>query len=120
MSKVCYKYAANKPGYVFATHAGRPIEQRNVLRALHATGKKVGLHALRRFRRNIADGVCARRFNDAVARPLQKNRYRLLRSGVKKKDDWRREWCEKAGLGFSLVGLLGLQNVVSIDSEKAA
>jgi hypothetical protein len=41
-------------------------------------------------------------------------------SGVKKKDDWRREWCEKAGLGFSLVGLLGLQTAVSLDSEKAA
>jgi hypothetical protein len=37
-------------GYLFATKSGRTLQQRNVLRALHATGKKVGLHAFRRFR----------------------------------------------------------------------
>lgn len=41
---------ANKSGYLFATKSGRPLGQRNVLRALHATGKKVGLHVFRRFR----------------------------------------------------------------------
>ena len=30
------------------------------------------------------------------------------------------ESCERAGLGFSLVGLLGLQNAVEIDLAKTA
>jgi hypothetical protein len=41
-------------------------------------------------------------------------------AGLQKDEAWRREWCERAGLGFSVVGLLGLQNVVQIDSVKAA
>jgi hypothetical protein len=41
-------------------------------------------------------------------------------SGLQKDAAWRREWCEKAGLGFSLLGLLGLQSVVRIDLEKVA
>ena len=115
------KYAANKSGYLFATHAGRSIEQRNVLRAMHATGKKVGLHALRRFRTETLR--MARVPEDLTTQWLGHSKITVTdfyASGLKKKDDWRREWCEKAGLGFSLVGLLGLQNVVSIDSGKAA
>jgi hypothetical protein len=42
-------YAASKSGYLFATASGKPLGQRNVLRALHATEKTVGLHAFRRF-----------------------------------------------------------------------
>jgi len=33
---------------------------------------------------------------------------------------WRQEWAERVGLGFSLNGLFGLQNVVQIDSANAA
>jgi hypothetical protein len=33
---------------------------------------------------------------------------------------WRRGWCERAGLGFSLVGLFGLQKAEEIFSEEAA
>jgi hypothetical protein len=44
----------------------------------------------------------------------------LYAIGLEKDEKWRREWCERAGLGFPLVGLLGLQNVVAIDSVKAA
>jgi hypothetical protein len=39
--------------------------------------------------------------------------------GLQKDEAWRREWCDKVGLGFS-VGLHGLQTVVEIDSQKAA
>ena len=41
---------AGKSGYLFPTASGKPLGQRSVLRALHATGKKIGLHSLRRFR----------------------------------------------------------------------
>jgi len=44
------KHVENKSGYLFPTAGGKPLGQRNVLRALHATGKKIGLHSLRRFR----------------------------------------------------------------------
>src|SRR5208282_5239957 len=50
LAELLQDHVAGKPGYLFATRSGRPLAQRNVLRALHATGKKVGLHAFRRFR----------------------------------------------------------------------
>jgi hypothetical protein len=50
LARLLEEYAANKSGYLFATKSGRPLGQRNVLRAAHATGKKVGLHSFRRFR----------------------------------------------------------------------
>jgi hypothetical protein len=40
--------------------------------------------------------------------------------GLKNDLAWRREWCDHVGLGFSVVGLRGLQNAVPIDSEKVA
>ena len=50
LATLMQNYVAGKTGYLFPTASGRPLAQRNVLRALHATGKKVGLHAFRRFR----------------------------------------------------------------------
>jgi integrase len=50
LSRLLREYVDGKSGYLFATKSGRPLAQRNVLRALHATGKKVGLHSFRRFR----------------------------------------------------------------------
>jgi integrase len=43
-------YLAEKSGYLFTTASGKPLGQRNILRALHATGKTIGLHSFRRFR----------------------------------------------------------------------
>jgi hypothetical protein len=39
-----------KSGYLFPTASGKPLGQKNVLRALYAKGKKIGLHSFRRFR----------------------------------------------------------------------
>jgi hypothetical protein len=111
---------ANNSGYVFATKSGRPLGQRNVLRALHATGKKVGLHVFRRFRTETLRR--ARVPEDLTTQWLghsKKTVTDFYAGGLQKDEVWRREWCGKVGLGFS-VGLLGPQNVVSIDSEKAA
>ena len=41
-------------------------------------------------------------------------------SGLQNDEAWRREWCEREGLDFSLIGPFGLQNVVTIHPEKAA
>ena len=121
LARVLQKYTANKSGYLFATSSGRPLIQRNVLRALHATGKKVGLHAFRRFRTETLRR--ARVPEDLTTLWLghsKKTVTDLYASGLQKDEAWRREWCDRVGLGFSLLGYDGLQNVVSIDSEKAA
>jgi integrase len=79
-------YVNGKVGYLFATKNGSPLQQRNVLRALHATGKKVGFHAFRRFPNgDIAPGTCAGRPDEALARPRKTNRNRLLRRRVGKR-----------------------------------
>jgi integrase len=94
--------------------------QRNVLGVLHDT-KKVGLHAFRRFRTEVPRR--ARVPEDLVRLWLghaKETVTDLYADGLKNDSAWRREWCDKAGLGFSLAGLLGLQNVVQIDAAKVA
>jgi len=121
LARLLQKYTANKSGYLFATSSGRPLIQRNVLRALHATGKKIGLHAFRRFRTETLRR--ARVPEDLTTLWLghsKKTVTDLYASGLQKDEAWRREWCDRVGLGFSLLGYDGLQNVESIDSEKAA
>src|ERR1700688_1901647 len=39
-----------KDGYLFTTRAGRLLDQRNSLKALHGAGNRGGFHAFRRFR----------------------------------------------------------------------
>jgi len=112
---------AGKSGYLFAVKSGRPLQQRNVLRALHATGKKVGLHAFRRFRTETLRRV--RVPEDLTRLWLGHSKQSVTdfyAGGLEKDEAWRREWCERAGLGFSLAGLLGLQNVEPINSAEAA
>jgi len=121
LSRLLREYVRGKSGYLFAAASGRPLQQRNVLRTLHATGKKVGFHAFRRFRTETLRR--ARVPEDLIKLWLghSKNTVTDFYAGGLSKDlAWRLEWCDRVGLGFSLVGLLGLQNVVMTDSEKAA
>jgi len=113
------EYVAGKSGYLFTTASGRPLSQRNVLRALHATGKKVGFHAFRRFKTETL-----RR----AAVPQDLERFWLGHASVTVTDwyargltldrTWRREWCECAGLGFPM-GYVGLQNAVTLTAAHA-
>lgn len=121
LASVLRQYAAGKTGYLFPTKDGKPLQQRNVLRALHATGHEVGSHIFRRFRTetlrrarvpedliNLWEGRATRSVTDLYALGLHKDKA------------WRREWCDRAGLGFDLIGLLGLQNpAAAVDSEAA-
>ncbi len=121
LSQLLREYVSDKPGYLFAAKSGRPLQQRNVLRALHATGKRVGLHAFRRFRTETLRR--ARVPEDLTRLWLGHSKQSVTdfyAGGLEKDEAWRREWCERAGLGFYLVGLLGLQNAVQVASEKAA
>jgi len=121
LSQLLRDYIADKRGYLFAVKSGRPLQQRNVLRALHATGKKVGLHAFRRFR---AEALRRARIPEDLTRlwlgHSKQSVTDFYAGGLERDEAWRREWCERAGLGFSLVGLLGLQNAVQAASENAA
>jgi len=121
LAQLLREYVAGKAGYLFAAKSERPLQQRNVLRVLHATGKKVGLHAFRRFRTETLRR--ARVPEDLTRLWLGHSKQTVTdtyAAGLDKDVAWRQEWCERAGLGFSLVGLLGPQNDLPIDSAKAA
>jgi integrase len=121
LSQLLREYVNGKSGYLFAAASGRPLQPRNVLRALHATGKMVGFHAFRRFRTEALRR--ARGPEDLIKLWLghSKNTVTDFYAGGLSKDlAWRREWCDRVELGFSVVGLFGLQNAVATDSTKAA
>ena len=110
-----------KSGYLFAAASGRPLIQRNVLRVLHAVNEGIGFHSFRRFRTETLrrKGVP----EDLIKLWLGHSKKTLTdyyAGGLTKDLAWRQEWSERVGVGFSLVGLLGLQNVGQIDSAKAA
>jgi len=121
LAQLLRELIAGKSGYLFAVKSGRPLQQRNVLRALHATGKRVGLHAFRRFR---TETLRRGRVPEDITR-LWLGRSKVsvtdfYAGGLEKDEAWRQEWCDRAGLGFSSVGLLGLQTAEQINSAEAA
>ena len=96
--------------YLFHTQNGGPLDVRNALRALHATGKKVGFHALRRFRTETVRRARVPKYLEDLwlgHAPESVGDYYAI--GLANDEEWRREWCDRAGLGFDLIGLLGLQ-----------
>jgi integrase len=121
LAQMMREYVAGKTGYLFGTSSGRPIIQRNVLRVLHSTGKKIGLHAFRRFRTETLRR--ARVPEDLTKLWLGHSKETvtdLYAGGLQNDLAWRSEWCERAGLGFTLGGPHGLQNVVPIDARNTA
>lgn len=121
LARLLHEHVTGKAGYLFHTKKGGPLQQRNALRVLHATGKKVGFHAFRRFRTETLRR--ARVPEDLVKLWLghsKKSVTDFYAAGLENDEAWRREWCEKAGVGFSLVGLLGLQNCADVAEEEAA
>jgi integrase len=107
--------------YLFHTKKGRPLQQRNATRALHATGKKVGFHAFRRFR---TETLRRARVPEDLIRLWLGHAKRTVTdfyaAGLEKDEAWRREWCERVGIGFTLDGLQGLQNAVENIAVEAA
>ncbi len=88
------------------TRAGRLLDQRNSLKALQGAGKRRGFHAFRRFRFAVLRraGVPENLIKQWMG-PSQ-NLMDLYASQLRYDVAYRREWCEKAGLGFEL-GELG-------------
>jgi integrase len=118
LARIIRTYAAGADGYLFRTATGRPLDQRNVLGALHQV-KKVGLHAFRRFRltwlRKSGVPKDLERLWMGHATEDVGDLYSKLGDDI----SFRSMWCERAGLGFSVVSLV-TQNVVPIDSVKVA
>jgi integrase len=117
------EYVAGIPsGYLFGTRkSNRPLGQRNLLRALHDAGVSTGFHAFRRFRTETLRR--ARAPEDLIGLWLGHARHNitdLYARGLQTDEAWRREWCERVGLGFSLNGLRGLQKIVEISTAQAA
>jgi len=90
-----------------------------VLRVLHNKGKKVGLHAFRRFRLTWLR-------KNGVPKDLEHlwvghadEEVGDLYSKLKEDEPYRQHWVERIGLGFS-VGMLGPLNVVRISKVKVA
>jgi len=108
-------YAEGRAGYLFATKSGRPLGHRNVHRAAG-----VGVHALRRFRietlrrARVPEGLIAQWVGHAP-----KSITDLYAEGLKNDRAWRREWCERAGLGF-LVGLFGARKSAPLQLQQTA
>ena len=98
---------------MFATRGGKPLQNRNVLRILHGTGKKVGLHAFRRFRLTWLRKNGAPKDLERLWMGHAPEEVGDLYSKLKEDEAYRQHWAERIGLGFS-VGQLGPLNVVSI------
>ena len=103
LAQVLWQYSRGKSGYLFATVTGRPLLARNVLRALHGTGKRIGFHAFRRCRAAVLRK--AQVPEDLITLWLGHARTLTDRYAAQLRDDdqYRSEWCERAGLGFSVV-----------------
>jgi len=115
------EYGAGTSGYVFQSKSGRATLQRNVLRTLHATGKKVDFHAFRRFRtETLRPGLVPEDLIRLWLGHSKRTITDLHAAGLEHDEAWRREWCERVGLAFSLNGLGGLQKPAETDSVKAA
>jgi len=121
LAELLHRYVEAKSGYLFATASGHPMSQRNVHRALHASGKRVGFHAFRRFRTETLRR--ARVPEDLIGLWLGHARRTvtdLYATGLQQDRAWRHEWCERVGLGFPLEWATWATNAVPKASRKAA
>jgi integrase len=110
------EFIVDKQRYLFATANGKPLQQRNVLRVLHATGKPVGFHAFRRYRAAVLRK--AQVPEDLIGMWLGHAQNLTDRYAEQLREDmvYRAEWCKRAGLGFSVV----TQNVAQFETRIVA
>jgi integrase len=118
LAKVLCEHVRDTDTYLFASRNGTPLIDRNVLKALHATGVKVGFHALRRYRTETLRR--ARVPEDLIRMWLghaSGSITDLYAEGLRNDEQFRRDWCDRAGLGFALNGLKGYK--VSVGASTA-
>jgi len=108
LAEVLSEYVRQTDAYLFATRNKTPFVDRNVLKALHGTGIKVGFHALRRYRTEV---LRRSRVPEDLIRLWMGHASTsvtdLYAEGLRNDVSFRRDWCARAGLGFVLDGLQG-------------
>lgn len=100
-------------GYLFTTRVGRVLDPSNSLKGLHGAGNREGFHALRRFCFSVlrGAGVSENLINQWLGN--SQNLMDLHAAQLLYDAAYRREWCEKAGLGFES-GELGYKQAAPI------
>ena len=106
LAQVLRRYTEGMDGYLFTTRAGRVLDPRNSLKALHGAGNRGGFHAFRRFRFSVLRraGVPENLIKQWLGH--SQNLMDLYAAQLQYDVAYRGEWCETAGLGFEL-GELG-------------
>ena len=106
-------YIKGRKGHLFTTGAGRLLDSRNVLDVLQRAGRRGGYHAFRRFRFAVLRKAGVP--DDLIKLWLghSQNLIDLYAAQLRYDEAYRREWCERAGLGFGL-GELGYKLEVQI------
>jgi integrase len=121
LARVLRDYTADMSGLLFATRDGKPLSQRNVLRSLLNAGGTCGFHGFRRFRtetlrrERIPEDL--RRFWLGHASTSVTD---LYADGLRQDLAWRQEWVLRVGLGFAIVGSIGVNNVVKMRDKRVA
>jgi integrase len=98
--------------------SGKPRGLRNVLRALYATGKKIGLHSLRRFRTETLRR--ARVPEDLTKLWLGHSKESVTdfyAGGLLDDLAWRQEWCEPNSVLLSM-GYLGYKMLCHLLEQR--
>ena len=113
LAQVLCGYIKGRTGHLFTTRAGRLLDSRNVLDVLQQAGRQGGYHAFRRFRFAVLRKAGVP--DDLIKLWLghSQNLIDLYAAQLRYDETYRREWCERAGLGFGL-GELGYKLEVPI------
>jgi integrase len=119
LAQVLCRYIKGREGHLFTTRAGRLLDSRNVLDVLQQAGRQGGYHAFRRFRFAILRKAGVP--DDLIKLWLghSQNLIDLYAAQLRYDETYRREWCEKAGLGFEL-GELGYKSLAPIRPSLVA
>jgi len=109
LARALRAYTAGKTGLLFATKKGKPLGQRNVLHALLKAGGTCGFHGFRRFR---TETLRKERIPEDLIKlwvgHASKTVTALYAEGLREHQDWRQDWCARAGLRFNLPGSIGV------------
>jgi integrase len=113
LAQVLRGYTEGMDGYLITTRAGRVLDPRNSLKALHGAGNRGGYHAFRRFRFSVLRraGVPENLIKQWLGH--SQNLMDLYAAQLQYDVAYRRDWCETAGLGFEL-GELGYKSEAPI------
>jgi integrase len=119
LAQVLCRYMKGRKGHLFTTRAGRLLDSRNVLAVLQRAGRQGGYHAFRRFRFAVLRKAGVP--DDLIKLWLghSQNLIDLYAAQLRYDETYRREWCEKAGVGFEL-GELGYKWEVPIRPSLVA